>query len=340
MRALPFLAAIVLGLTPGSSDIETRARLGAVARISAVRVPLDAGDPRRVRVGALTYLGGVRLESPDPAFGGFSAMRVAGDAFTLVSDSGNVVRFRMGADWRVRDAAFGDLPGGPGTGFYKWQRDSESLAWDPASGRVWVGFERFNAIWRFDSGLTRAERAARPAAMRKWPWNGGPESLARLPDGGFVAISETARPHGGAGREALRFAGDPTGSKAAPTRFVFVPPEGYDPSDAAALPDGRLLVLTRRLALRGLFTAKIVLVDPRGVTSGAVLRGAEIATLAAPLLHDNFEAIAVTKEGADTIVWLATDDNQEFWEASLLLKFRLEYGQAKSPPSAGRTGSR
>ena len=340
MRALPFLAAMLVALTPGSSDIETRARLGDVARMSAVRVPLDSSDPRRVRVGALTYLGGVRLESPDPAFGGFSSMRVAGDEFTLVSDSGNVVRFRMGADWRPHDAQFGDLPDGPGTGFYKWQRDSESLASDPASGRVWIGFERFNAIWRYDSGLTRAARSARPAAMRRWPWNGGPESLARMPGGGFIAISETSRPKSGAGREALLFAGDPTESKTPPVPFVFVPPDGYDPSDAAALPDGRLLVLTRRLALRGLFTAKIVLLDPRGVAPGAVLGGTEIATLAAPLLHDNFEAIAITREGADTIIWLATDDNQEVWEQSLLLKFRLEYGQAKSPPSPGRTGSR
>ena len=40
----------------------------------------------------------------------------------------------------------------------------------------------------------------------------------------------------------------------------------------------------------------------------------------------------------DTIVWIAADDNCEFWEDSLLLKFRLNYGQAKSPPPAKGTG--
>ncbi len=48
----------------------------------------------------------------------------------------------------------------------------------------------------------------------------------------------------------------------------------------------------------------------------------------------------MTREGADTILWIASDDNQQWWEQSLLLKFRIEFGQAKSPPSAGRTGSR
>jgi hypothetical protein len=54
--------------------------------------------------------------------------------------------------------------------------------------------------------------------------------------------------------------------------------------------------------------------------------------------HDNFEALAITREGADTIVWIASDDNGEFWEQSLLLKFRLNFGQAKSPPPAKGTG--
>ncbi len=100
--------------------------LGDRPEIRATAVPLDASDPARRRVGALTYLGGVALTSPDPAFGGFSAMRVAGDHFTLLSDGGNIVDFRMGPDFRPRAARFADLPG-PGTGAIKRHRDSESL---------------------------------------------------------------------------------------------------------------------------------------------------------------------------------------------------------------------
>ena len=42
------------------------------------------------------------------------------------------------------------------------------------------------------------------------------------------------------------------------------------------------------------------------------------------MLHDNFEALAAVREGKDTILWIASDDNLEAWEQSLLLKFRLD----------------
>jgi len=321
------LSAAILLLS--ASGREGRDLLGKVPRMTVERVPLDAHDPGRVRVGALTYLGGVRLKSPDRAFGGFSSMQIKGDRFTLLSDGGTFIRFRMGADWVPHDLAFGDLPAGPGRGWLKADRDSESMTTDPATGTIWVGFEQYNAIWRYDDGLTRAERSVRPAAMRNWSSNGGPESMVRLADGRFVVIGETSRPRGSrVGREGLLFPGDPTAPGATPIRFAYMPPdERHDPSDAVQLPDGRLVVLNRRFSVPGLFTAKLTLVDPRAIRPGTVVRGTEIATLAAPLLHDNYEALAVTREGDDTILWVASDDNQQFWEWSLLLKFRIEFAK-------------
>ncbi len=322
-----FLLALVLQLS--ASGREGRDLFGKAPRMTAERVLLDPSDPARTRVGALTYLGGVRLRSTDRAFGGFSSMRIAGDDFTLLSDGGTFIRFRMGGDWMPRDVRFGDLPDGPGSGWLKEDRDSESLASDPAAGQVWVGFEQYNAIWRYDADLRRAERSARPVAMRNWSDNGGPESLVRLHDGRFLTIGETSRPKGSRiGREGLLFPGDPTAPGIRPIRFVYMPPnELYDPSDAVQLPDGRLIVLNRRFSVPGLFTAKLTLIDPRAIRPGAVVRGTEIATLAPPLLHDNYEALAVTCEGDDTILWIASDDNQQFWEWSLLLKFRIEFAK-------------
>jgi len=321
---LALLLSVLLMLTPTASGIEPRPVLGDRPEIRAEPVLLDASDPGRVRVGALTYLGGLALTSRDPAFGGFSAMRVMGDRFTLLSDGGNIVDFRMGPDWQPRDIRFADLPG-PGTGAIKRHRDSESLTWDPRTGRAWVGFENRNAIWRYDATLARPERNVQPVAMADWSIAGGAEAMVRLRDGAFIVFSETARPKGlRDARIVLRFAGDPTETKGAPLSFAYLPPEGYDPTDAAELPDGRLLVLNRRLSLSGLFTAKLSVIDIRGVRSGGVVRGPEIASFERPLLHDNFEALAITQEGADTIVWIASDDNGEFWEQSLLLKFRLD----------------
>jgi hypothetical protein len=48
-----------------------------------------------------------------------------------------------------------------------------------------------------------------------------------------------------------------------------------------------------------------------------------IATLKAPFIHDNFEAIAATRDGDVTIIWIASDDNRSVVQRSLLLKFRL-----------------
>lgn len=329
---------VLLMLTVTSSGIEPRPLLGDRPEMQATRVLLDAANPARRQVGALTYLGGLALTSPDPAFGGFSAMRVAGDRFTLLSDGGNIVAFRMGPDLRPHDVRFADLPG-PGTGAIKRHRDSESLTWDPRTGRAWVGFENRNAIWRYDASLARSERHANPAAMVDWSVAGGAEAMVRLRDGQFILFSETARPRGlRDARIVLRFAGDPTETRRAPEAFAYVPPAGYDPTDVAELPDGRLLVLNRRLSVPGLFTAKLCVLDVRGVPAGARVRGVEIASLERPLLHDNFEALAVTREGTDTIVWIASDDNGQFWEQSLLLKFRLNSAQAKSPPPAKGTG--
>ncbi|RYE00818.1 MAG: esterase-like activity of phytase family protein [Sphingomonadales bacterium] len=327
MRRLALLILLPLCAVVGASEENQRELLGHDARITATPVALDSRDPARVRVGALTYLGGVHLRSPDRVFGGFSAMQIEGDRFLLVSDSGNVVRFRLDADFRLSDSQFGDVAIGPGTGHFKAERDVESLAHDPATGRIWLGFERENMIWRYDPTLARAERSARPAVMRDWSPNGGAESMARLRDGRFIVISETSRPKGPlakTGRIGLMFAGDPTEAPDRGYTFTYLPPPGFDPSDIAELPDGRLLILNRRFSLRALFTAKLTLVDPRTIRPGAAVQGREIAHFAAPLLHDNFEALAVTQEAGATILWMASDDNLQFWERSLLLKFRLD----------------
>lgn len=324
LLALPPLALSILFLTASGGELRTP--LGADPVMHAERVPLSTADPSRTRVGRLHYLGGVRLSSPDLGFSGFSAISVVGDQFTILSDRGNLVRFRMGGDWRPFDIRFQDLPAGPGASAYKGDRDSESLTRDPATGQFWVGFEGHNAIFRYDAAFERGLGMARPAAMVRWPINGGPESMVRLPDGRFLVIGETARPLGGhrEQREVLLFPHDPTIGNPQPVRLAYVPPAHYDPSDAVLLPDGRLLVLVRRFAIPSLFTVKVELVDIRGVQAGQVLRGTEIADFSPPLQHDNFEGLAVQREGDSLVLWMISDDNEQWWQQTLLLKFRLD----------------
>lgn len=316
------LVLLVLLFVPGWTGERRLDLLSPGLSITTVPVTLDPNRPERRRVGALTYLGGVELRSPDRAFGGFSAMHVAGERFTLLDDGGNVVQFHMGSDWRVRGVKARELPGGPGPGWEKLDRDSESLAVSPDGRQLWVGFERANAIWRYSEGFVRAEAAVRPRAMQRWPANAGPESMARLADGSFIVISEEATRDSRPGVTALWFAGDPITARRG-FGFRFVPPAGYVPTDMAELPGGRaLLVLVRRFDLRG-FTARLMVVRRADIRPLALVRGRELARFERPLPSDNFEALAVTRENGRTIVWIASDDNQSWWQRTLLLKFAL-----------------
>lgn len=314
--------AVWLGVPGWTGDVRLPL-LGERAVIRAERVAIDPADPARRRVGALTFLGGVRLTSPDPAFGGFSALDVQGGRFTLLSDGGNWVRFRLDARGRVSAPASGALPAGPKTGWRKQDRDSESLARDPLTGRWWVGFERANAIWRYDPGLTRDERAVRPAAMARWRDNGGPETMVRLRDGRFLVIAEERLKGAPPGREALLFAGDPTDGRP-PVRFRLLPPPGFDPCDATELPDGRVVVLSRWWGLPLRFRSALTVIDPAAIRPGALIRGKEIARIAPPLHTENYEGIAAAVERGRTVLWLVSDDDQNRWEQTLLLKFRLD----------------
>ena len=104
-------------------------------------------------------------------------------------------------------------------------------------------------------------------------------------------------------------------------------PAGYAVTDAAELPDGRLLILHRRFTLLDGVSAKLAIVDPRAIAAGRTISGIEIATLAPPLTVDNMEGLAVERERGRTIVWIASDDNFSVLQRNLLLKFALKDGR-------------
>ncbi len=323
MRVLLSVVLMLLFI-PSWSVFSRLPLLDRSAPFSAVPVLLDRAHPERKRIGALIFERGYRLESDDPAFGGFSSLIVSGDRFLLLNDGGNFIRFALGPRGDLRDRATGYLPGGPGTGWEKRDRDAESMTYDPATRRFWVGFENYNEIWRYSEGLARVESHAAPPAMAAWPLNVGAEAMVRLHDGRFVVFAEDDPwPHG-VGRAAILFAGDPTRGPRRGFRFSYLPPKGYDPSDMAELPDGRLIILNRRVTLAAGFTAIVTIVDLGGVLPGARIAGYEIARFEGSITRDNFEGIAVVQERDGTKLWLVTDDNQAFFEESLLMKFRLD----------------
>ena len=300
-------------------------------------VALFPDAPARRQLGALTFLRGYRLVGGDVAFGGYSAIHTDGKQFTLLSDGGQGIRFTLDTDGRLlRQSAF-ELPDGPGTGWEKRDRDSESLAVDPATGTAWVAFESSNQIWRYAPGLARVEARSAPPAMAGWPENRGAESMMRLRDGRFVLIDESENWPGKPGVGGIVFTGDPVRDPQRSFRFSYEAPAGFRPTDIAELPDGRWIIVNRRFALRTGFTACITIADARGLKPDGIVRGQEIARFVPPAQHDNFEGIAVVRNGRETRLWIVADDNQlRPWQQSLLLEFRLDDAAPSGAPPRPR----
>lgn len=278
----------------------------------------------RDRVGAARLLGAWRLDSPYTGFGSFSAMVPLGNGRLLAaSDTGRAIEFGE--------------PGGPpqpvSIGWFagrkqpnKYVVDIEAMTRDPKTGRLWVAYEGSNAIERLEPDFTGSRRA-HPAGMRDWIGNTGPETMVRLSDGRFIVISEGRGGLSETGYPGLLFAGDPTDGGPA-TAFHLATRDGFRPVDAALLPDGRVLLLLRRLKwFPPGFASKLIVADPADIRAGQAWSGHEIATIAAPLPSENYEGLAVDEargDGGAVDIWLISDDNLNPWQRTLLLHLRWD----------------
>lgn len=326
MRRILIILALAVALLP-APDKHKPTPLRAGALLVAIRpLPLVAGDPGRTMAGVLPFLGAWELTSDNPAFGGLSALLVEpGDRVLALSDAGTLMGFNMRADDQRRPF-IAPLPISPDERDKPWWWwDSESLTHDPQSGRYWVGFELQQRICRYSPGFARVESCRAWPQMADWPKTGSIESLARLPDGRFLAIGEMAMTREGA-HQALLFPGDPADPATAdPVPLGLVPPQGFRPTDAVALDDRRLLIMGRRLTLAELFTGAVAIITlPEHPRAGDRIVARTLARLAPPLLADNYEGIALSRDTTGKRnLWIVSDDNHEFFQRTLLLRFAL-----------------
>lgn len=291
--------------------------------VRARPLPLDSADPSARMAGRLPFLGGWVLTSTHKDFGGISALSVGqGGRMLALSDSGILMGFRL--DGRGRQF-IAPLPvAAEERDWPRWKWDSESLTRDPESGRHWAAFELIHRICRYDALFARVEACRNWPELEAWPKTGGPEAMARLPDGRFLVFSEFGYARRGRGNDLLLFSGDPAEADTPPPlHLAYSPPQGYHPTDALWLGGNRLLVLNRRVTLHEGFTASLALIDLPELKAGAQLVGREIARLAPPLLADNYEAMALSTEEGRPTLWIASDDNHEFFQRTLLLKLAV-----------------
>lgn len=317
MRILFLLAAFILLATFAPPAMQQREPPPPVTLVRFAPVALSEDNPSLKRLGRLDFLGAWALTGNDPRLGGVSALHVEGGEMLAVSDAGWRIRLplpRGPGPVRADIAMIGEGPGPPGD---KVNRDAESLV--VHGGEAWIGYEQGNAIWRYDRRSFARRSSAAPPAMREWSDNAGPEAMVRLPDGRFLVFAEGQ----GGDSEAILFAGDPAVAGTAALRLRYRPPKGFRITDVALLPDGGLAFLNRKVSLFDGFTISLTVASMPRLADGALITGQEVAAFGGKVIRDNFEALSVTREGGRTILWIASDDNYNPLQRTLLMKVAL-----------------
>ena len=326
-RSIPLLTIVPLLLwttlwrspSPGESSSEH-------ADIAVTRQALPPARTLGAYLGPFRMEGAWQLKSANAMVFGYSALIPRPNGRLLAfNDSGGVLSFappgappiRPVAKWLTLNQKERSKAG----------QDVESVARDPATGQYWLGLESTNRIVRLSPDLVETGRVT-PKGMSGWGVNTGAEAMTRLPDGRFVAIREVtpswseARQH-----DALLFSGDPIEHPDA-RPFRFDGPDNFSVVDMAMLPDGRALILMRRLLWPApmRFAGRIVIADTARIRPGGVWHSAPLAWLASVLPVDNFEAIAVVPRGDGRLtVWVMSDDNKmRVLQRTLLWKLSVD----------------
>jgi len=299
--------------------------------LSATEVKLNPLNPSEHSIGPLEFLAGYELSSESGHWGGLSGMVVSADGalLTAIADTGRWYRIGLehdaaGALSGIKGAESGwllDTKGQPPK--KKVYGDAEAITALP-DGNFLVAYENRHRLWLYKKpaqgyALERpAVAAGAPPAIVKLPRNGGIESMARLPSGEYLLLSES-----GITADGNRLGWIGRRGKWAELRLA--PTGSFEPSDLALLPDGDLLLLERRVNLLDGFVSRLSLIDGATVLPGAVLQPRELAILSSPLNVDNFEALGA-REAPDgsVLIYVLSDDNQRLLQRTLLLQFRLK----------------
>jgi hypothetical protein len=302
-------------------------------------ITLEGGPADLALLGPLAFEAGLALGAADPRFGGLSGLWLSADGARLiaVSDHGTLWRATLDHDVDGRLTGPRDWqalePGRPGedaTGS-SVSRDAEALAPDGADGLV-IAYE---GVQRLDR-LALDDLSAPPVALPRppgleQPSNTGIEALVDLPDGALLALAEGIYDASG-DLAAWRIEGD----RVLPLSYAAT--GGYVPTGAARL-DDVIYVVERRFSMLGGFASRIVTLPAAAVRPGARLVGETLGELRAPLIGENFEAIAARHGPGDRVLlYLLSDDNFMVLQRTLLLQLSLGPAASASAGGSERVG--
>jgi len=281
--------------------------------------------------GALSWRGGLVLDSANTEFGGLSGLSVDQNCENLiaVSDAGRWFTARLGYDaaGHLATVAAANLaplrdPRGRPFASKAWA-DAEALA-AIGDGQYLIGFESRERVGLYD--LKAAGRMARfrlvksPKAISEGPHNGELESIGLVKDGRYkgyyLALAETHRDAAGNTRGWLW-----KSWKTIP--FVIAPLDGYDVTDLALLPGGGVLILERSFSRTSLPGMAIRRFDLAAIEAGATITPEPVFQGTMPFYSiDNMEGIAVCTRNGETRLTLVSDNNFNVTlQRTLLLQF-------------------
>jgi hypothetical protein len=217
-------------------------------------------------------------------------------------------------------------------------RDSEGMTLadgDTDKGTVYLSFERKHRIARYPfdkvrfgppsgtiplpSGLTKALGA-----------NRGIEAITVIKagklKGTLVAFAEGST--SGAGNLQAWLIGGP-----APGSITLKRIGGFDVTDAAALPDGGVVVLERRFRFSEGVKMRIRRIAASELKKGALISGEVLLEANDSFNIDNMEGIAAHRGASgETVLTLMSDDNFSPLQRTLIMQFALPEGK---PMAAG-----
>lgn len=321
------VGALALGLLAGCN---TYLRETGEQTVIPVAVADDMGGD--LRVGRTTVLAAFELDYGARFFGGLSGLWVSPDGGRLVAvtDHGDWVSASLSHDSTGRLTGIGGIEMAPLGGIDgddidtirdPEERDAESLTVLP-DGRAMVSFERRHRIWVYDEVMSSDEplELRAPEGFTRLQPNAGIETLEALPDGRLLAIAEGPI---GPGTVLDMWVLDRDGHW---QTIGYAVRDEFAVTDAAALPDGRVIVLERWFAAPDALLIRLRELTPEmldGVTR--IVDPRVIAEFTRDLPIDNFEGLSArTGPNGETLLYMVSDDNFSERQTTYLYQLRLE----------------
>ena len=289
-------------------------------------VPLYEQSPDRTDLDRLSYLGGVALTDPDDRFGGFSALTLSADGSRLLAVSDSAYWMTANIGWSETDGslhvgAFSIAPILARTGAPLGGRaaDSEAIA-DLGGGAYAVSFEREHRINTYALGedWSRLDSAGEafpaPPDAAEFTDNGGMEGLTALPDGALLAGIEDGRD----GVHPLWLHRDGSWTR---SELAAEPDYGLTSLDYH---DGHVYALERFWQSGIGNRIRILRFPAAALGTGERIEAELLGTLEAGKTVDNFEGLAITERGGQTVLLVMSDDNYNRSQRTLLMAFQLD----------------